>query len=249
MDQTIQTLFKSRRVNKKKILSALNKELDHKKRNVFENMKHEFMAHLSDRQSEMDEKHRKTVNTVRQQFQSLLMQIPSNVQNLTLADIASKGGSIEVIDGQEGAKQITIQIPKTLISSANYLPQVMAHKNRNDILKDTIQKTASLRSGSLRKPTERTNSSRVMTRSALKTTVNREVITRDKIENKKLETIPKTSTAESLVSPQKETLLKRLGIPKPPRRPAADENVVTLAFSTTGTPLAIDQAVQRVNNN
>src|ERR1700712_5618698 len=93
-------MYKGKHINKKKIFSALTKTngLDKEKQSVFENMKHDFAAHLSDKQSDRSDRHKRATAAIRQSYQSLLMQIPSNIQNLTIEDIFSKGGSFELMD-------------------------------------------------------------------------------------------------------------------------------------------------------
>ena len=248
-----QSVFRNKRFNKKKICSVLTEvnDLDEEKQTVFDNMKHDFYAHLSDRQSDREDRHRRAATAIRQQFQSLLMQIPSNIQNLTIEEIYSKGGSIELNDRPNDEPIVSIQIPKSMLSSANDLSQVMSQKKINDAFKEPLsQRMAAIKSASSRKATE-TTASRV-TRSTVKGTVKRgDIFSRQK-PLPSTPTEPKVSAEKKSSEKKEEVVLKSLSGThlKPPRKPNPNEDIITLAFSTSGTPLLVEnKIIERINKS
>lgn len=247
-------MSKNKRINKKAINSALTKidGLDEEKQSVFANMKHDFEAHLSDLQSDRSDRHRRAIAATRQMFQSLLMQIPSNIQNLTMEDIYSKGGSVELTDDPNNEKKsFIIKIPKSTLNSSNELSQVLSSTKRCDPLRD-LQKLAVIRSASAKKTTERPNP-RILTRSALKTTQKSATNDEKRWEpfsksNVKHKCEPKTIVEED--SEQKFLKSLSTGPLKPPRKPNPNEEIITLAFSSSGTPLVMEnKGIERINKS
>jgi len=105
-------------------------KLSEEKQLIIKELMHDFEAHQSDRQSELDERKRRTLNAIRQQFQSCIMQIPSNLQKLTIHQIITSGGSLQLINDDN--QEVQILIAKSLLetNNSNELSQVMANKSR-----------------------------------------------------------------------------------------------------------------------
>jgi len=247
-DKKVEEVFKKYHIDKNRMRSTLERKLNPQKSKVFNNMKKEFLAHLNDKREDSEQRYLKNVNCVRQRFQTLLMQIPSDVQNLTLEDIQGKGGSIDFLVEDNCQLQLKLQIPKNLVKTSTLesikncksLPE-SASKPKNTFKEP--QRSVTKSSSTVKAP-QKLNISRVMTRSAAKSNAKKEDQAIGTVVN---DLVPKTSNG---VSPRKETLMKTLGIPKTLREPKENEEIVTLAFSTTGTPLVMDNKnVERLNNN
>jgi len=253
-----QTMNRNKRVNRKKICSLITDidGLDYEKQSTLEGMKHDFFAHLADVRCDRNDRQRRAVNAIRQQFQSMLSQIPSNIQNLTLEEISAKGGGLGLVDDEKDGPMFAIRIPKSVINSnATELPQVMPHlKKANSAFKEpSLLKTSVLKNMSNNKKTVK--DSRVLTRSALKGHTTREVLTttRDKAQ----EATPHptnaskaSSSAKSRHDNKSDTLLNVLPQLKTPRMPASDEEVITICFSTAGTPLIVQpKTTERINKS
>ena len=251
------TVMKNRNYNKKRLYSALTakKFMDKEKESVFDNMKHDFSAHLSDLQSDRNDKLRRTTTAIRQSFQSLLNTLPSNIQNLTLGEIYSRGGSLELNDGPNDEKLLYIQIPKSMKTSNNDLSQVMSQKKRNDVLKESnLLKMAAIRNASNKKSEQTATKTRVSTRSSAKTTVKRNVLNDKPYEEIPLliEKTSKVFTEETKPEEYDKKILKSLSGRqlKPPRKPNPNEEIITLSFSSAGTPLLVDnKTVERINKS
>jgi hypothetical protein len=85
---------------------------------------HDFEAHQSDRQSDLDDKHKRYVNAIEKRFKSCLMQCPDSIQNTTISDIIKNGGNIVINQDKSGLR---IEISKSLFANKD---KMTANKSR-----------------------------------------------------------------------------------------------------------------------
>ncbi len=94
------------------------------RKQLVSNLMHDFEAHQSDRQSDLDDKHKRYVNAIEKRFKSCLMQCPDSIQNTTISDIIKNGGNIVINQDKSGLR---IEISKSLFANKD---KMTANKSR-----------------------------------------------------------------------------------------------------------------------
>ena len=213
------------------------------KKKKLENMKQDYEYHLEQKRNEMQLNLKDSQNRIRQKYQTLLMQIPRTIQDMTIEELMAKGGSITSEDGPIG---VQIRLPRAAVNTdAFQVPQVPPKSFK----KPEPPKTVGHKSSN-RKVVETVP--RIMTRSVAKLSAMKEEV------HTQLEaspdivtcTLQRATKANNNDDEKIKKSLSQLSI-KTAREPKPYETVIgpiTIYCSTAGTPLIIDQkTIERIS--